>query len=443
MPRRALIGSRIRDRRTFMRIKQADLARSVGISPSYLNLIEHNRRAIAGKLLADLARVLEVETSALSEGAEAALLVALRAAVSANPAEPGEPGAEVDRIEEFAGRFPGWAALAAAQHRRVETLERTAEILSDRLTHDPYLSASMHDVLSTVTAIRSSAAILAEPGEIDPNWQARFHKNIHEDAQRLSESAQALVSYLDDAGDAETSLTAPQEELEAFLAKTGFHVDALEEPGADAGVINALIADAGRFSTAAARAMAGDYLARYLADARVLPLGPFREAVKTLGHDPGRLAQALGCSLMQAMRRLAGLPETEGAGALIGLVSCDASGTLTHRKPVPGFQLPRFGAACPLWPLYQALVRPMTPIRTLIEQAGRNPRPCLAYAVAEPRYPEGFEGPMVLEAQMLIVASQRPPTEPDEVQQVGQSCRICPRRACVARREASILSDGF
>ncbi|MCB1843770.1 MAG: hypothetical protein KDI09_12470, partial [Halioglobus sp.] len=30
----------------------------------------------------------------------------------------------------------------------------------------------------------------------------------------------------------------------------------------------------------------------------------------------------------------------------------DGSGTLTLRKPVAGFSLPRFGAACPLWPLY-------------------------------------------------------------------------------------------
>ena len=47
------------------------------------------------------------------------------------------------------------ASLVAAQARRIASLERTVEQLDDRLTHDPFLSASLHEVLSTVTAIRS------------------------------------------------------------------------------------------------------------------------------------------------------------------------------------------------------------------------------------------------------------------------------------------------
>ncbi|MGB5871554.1 MAG: helix-turn-helix transcriptional regulator, partial [Albidovulum sp.] len=46
MARLALTGTRIRDRRLLLGQKQADLARKVGISPAYLNLIEHNRRRV-------------------------------------------------------------------------------------------------------------------------------------------------------------------------------------------------------------------------------------------------------------------------------------------------------------------------------------------------------------------------------------------------------------
>jgi transcriptional regulator with XRE-family HTH domain len=49
---------------------QASLAQAVGISPSYLNLIEHNRRRIGGKLLTDLARALGVDPSSLADGAD-------------------------------------------------------------------------------------------------------------------------------------------------------------------------------------------------------------------------------------------------------------------------------------------------------------------------------------------------------------------------------------
>lgn len=78
----ALTGTRIRERRTLLGLKQAELARAVGVSPSYLNLIEHNRRRIAGKLLAEIATELQVDVAALTRGAQAELLEQLSQAVA-------------------------------------------------------------------------------------------------------------------------------------------------------------------------------------------------------------------------------------------------------------------------------------------------------------------------------------------------------------------------
>ncbi|MEO2038381.1 MAG: helix-turn-helix transcriptional regulator, partial [Martelella sp.] len=73
MARDTLTGSRIRERRIILGLKQAELARRAEISASYLNLIEHNRRRIGGKLLLDIAEILGVEPAVLTEGAEATL----------------------------------------------------------------------------------------------------------------------------------------------------------------------------------------------------------------------------------------------------------------------------------------------------------------------------------------------------------------------------------
>ena len=62
--RNTLTGTRIRDRRVMAGTKQSALAREIGISASYLNLIEHNRRRIGGKLLLDIAGALGVEPAA-------------------------------------------------------------------------------------------------------------------------------------------------------------------------------------------------------------------------------------------------------------------------------------------------------------------------------------------------------------------------------------------
>ena len=48
---RAPIGIRISSRRKALGIGQAELARRAGISPSYLNLIEANKRDVGGALL--------------------------------------------------------------------------------------------------------------------------------------------------------------------------------------------------------------------------------------------------------------------------------------------------------------------------------------------------------------------------------------------------------
>jgi len=427
-------GTRIRERRTALGLRQAELARLVGISPSYLNLIEHNRRRIGGKLLADLATRLEVEVSVLSTGAATALLAGLRGAVS-EFSVGCRPAPELGHVEEFAGRFPGWAALLDILYRRVRRLEHVADTLSDRLTHDPHLSASLHEVLSTVTAIRSTADILADTEEIDANWRSRFNKNIQQEAHRLSEGARALAAYLDNAPDADRGLASPQEELENWLGTRGYHIDELEHDG-DAEALAAAIP----LSSDAARGRARKYLSSYREDARQLPLPVLGEAIRTAGYDPVRLAEHLSVGLPLVLRRIATLP-TDDRTPKIGRVACNASGMLSFRKPLPGFRMPRFGAACPLWPLYRALMQLSVPVSAVLEQAGRTPRRFIAYAHAQAQPAGAVDGPLIAEAQMVVIPidaiGDRPATPP---LRVGQSCRVCPTPDCEARREDSVLS---
>ncbi len=187
MPARAatvLTGTRIRERRLAMARRQADIARAVGISPAYLNLIEHNRRPVGADLIARLAEVLEVPPDELAEGREEVRIAALREA-AAHPVAVGTVP-ELDQITEFLARFPGWSGLLIAHARRGAGLERQLVDLSDRMTRDPYLLTTLHEVLSAVTSVRSTAAILVEEGEISAEWRQRFHANLHQDSQRLS-----------------------------------------------------------------------------------------------------------------------------------------------------------------------------------------------------------------------------------------------------------------
>ncbi len=410
MPISALTGSRLRERRVALALRQADLAETVGISASYLNLIEHNRRRIAEPLLARLAEALGQPLQSFHEGVGGTILDDLRAAAARLP------GAEIDRSEDFAGRFPGWAATVIGLHQRVAGLERALEAMNDRMSHDPHLSASLHEVLSAVASVRSTAAILADTEDIEPEWQARFLGNLQDDSKRLALGAAALVRYLDTAGQAEEQgLASPQEELEAWLAANDWQA-----------------ADVRGLASAAARQMAGAWLAQAARDLAAYPAAGFAQALAELGPDPAALAARFGGDVLAAFRRIALQP-----GMQAGLVICDASGTLTFRKPISGFALPRFGAACPLWPLFAALSRPMTPIEMLIETAGPQPTRFRVRAFCQPRFPQGFRGPELREAAMLILPEIG---RVGDALSIGSTCRICQRQACPARREPSILS---
>ncbi len=458
MARTALSGTRIRERRTAIRMKQSDLARAAGISPAYLNLIEHNRRRAGEALLSDLAVALGVDPEALSEGAEGALFDGLREAAAALEATPapdpggaaGRPrapeGPELDRIEEFVGRFPGWAALLAARQARVGLLEQVIERYSERMVQDPFLLDSLHGVLSAVTSLRSTAAILVETEDIEPEWRARFLRTIQEESLRLSETAEGLVGYLDELEQAETGLSTPLEQMEAWVAAAGWHFDAVEEPGFDAAgpTAEALIAGAPELASGAARRLAQAHLSRAHEAARALPLGPVAAALAEgagVPFDPAALAARFGVPLATLFRRLATLPGDLPGLPPLGLVICDGSGAPTFRRPAPGFTLPRFGAGCPLWPLYEALARPMQPIRAVIDLAGRLPQRFQSYAVAIPRGTAGFDGPVLLEALMLVLPAPAPMPAGTPERAVGVTCRICPRATCPGRREPSLLGE--
>lgn len=422
MPLSALTGTRLRERRLAAGLRQANVAAAAGISASYLNLIEHDRRRVTPEVLDRLAEALGLDGAALAGGREAALLDDLRAAATQGAPE----AAEVDRVEEFLSRFPGWAALLVSVSARAQALERAVEALNDRMSHDPHLSQSLHEVLSSLSSVRATAAILAETSDLDPVWAARFHRNLHNDSERLAAGAEALVAFLD-AGSAmaEQGIAAPQEEVEDWLHGRDWTFGDAELEAGCAQEVAAL-------ASSAARSLARKFLDRALADARLLPEKRFAGALAETGPDPLLLAERFRVDPLVVMRRLAIWP-----GLSAGLVLCDASGTLTFRKPAVGFGLPRFGAACPLWPLYAALGRPGLAVERLVEMAGQGGRAHRAVAWCSAGHPMGLRGPELREAAMLIL-----PAEPSqgEALPIGSSCRVCARSGCPARREPSILS---
>lgn len=433
MPRGSLTGTLIRARRALHGMRQADLARLIGVSPSYLNLIEHNRRRVSPALMEQIARALGVSQDTLTESTDTRLVDNARAAAE----RAGTALDELERIDEFIGRFPGWARVLADTQARVEGLEHVVDQLNDRMTHDPYLGEALHEIISAVTSVQSTAAILND-GDIAADWQARFHGNILQDSTRLAEGAVALVNYIDTAKSTETGLAAPQEEVEAWLDARNHDLTGLESLAEQE--LDRLLAGAPELSSDASRALARHWVGRICDDLRALPDAALTAALESDGLTPDILAQNLNLPLDLILRRIGLMSSTLIAQTGIpqpGLAICDLSGTLVLRRAVEGFPFPRFGGGCPLWPIYQVLLQPFMPLRVPMMTAGRLGRGFIGFACAFSLSRPAFDFPPTMQGTMLIVPQ---PTLPKNALSVGATCRICAQQACPSRREQSILS---
>lgn len=428
--RRMLAGGRIRARRLDAGMAQAELARQVGISPSYLNLIEHDRRRIGGRLLNALARALDLEPAQIAEGAGGARVERLSAAALAR----GRPTSDA---EAFASRFPDWAALVETQAEMIETLKAQVAGLSDRLAHDPELSASLHQVITAATAIRSTASILAGNEALDRDWQARFHRNIHAESLRLAESSRRLAGYLEAPGEGDgagVAALSPLDQVEAALDRLGHHVPALEGP--DPAMSPEEVAKGVAGLDEAAQDILTVWLRTYRADAAALPVETVARGWRET-PEPLALGSRLGCALPRLLRRLSTLPP--GAGpARAGLVTSDAGGALGPRRALDGLTLQRGAVACPLWPIYEALSQPGRPLRALTMMPGETASAALCYAVSTIEAGPEWTSPPRMVAVMLMLPSDTAPAETTR-RAVGPGCSLCPRDNCPARREPSLL----
>ena len=442
MPLTQPTGRRIRDCRIDRGMKQTDLAAAVGISASYLNLIEHDARRIGGRLLIAIARALGVDPAQFSESGERRTLAALRAAAADAadlvPELATSLSADLARAEDFADRFPGWAGLVTAQAARIDRLGAQVAELSDRLTHDPGLAASLHQMITAVTAIRSTSAILLDEPDLDAGWSNRFHRNIHDDSLRLAEAGRALIGYLEAPEAARAAFRSPEDLVAGYLDAIGHHVPALETAAGDPEKVLDEAADRmPDLGEEGARTVLRDWLLRYRADAAALPLDRFGPAAFAAAHDPVRLSHETGAAPAMVMRRLATLPTAAGHPPL-GLAVCDPAGAFLRVRRIGGFAPPRTGAGCPLWPIHAAFAQPGRGIAARVALHGLREIQFDVWAIAAPR--EGMEfDPQALVDSTMLVRPVPPGGPPSQARPVGQACRICPRDGCAARREGSVV----
>lgn len=421
------------------------MAAALGISPSYLNLIERNQRPLTVQLLLKLSEVYAVDLAGLKASGEAQATLTELKAVFAEPLLAGELPGDGELVE-IADAAPNAAAgilklhrayremeerlsalLAASGQAPAETgrlpIDEVREAFEERPHHFGPIDHAAETIARTLTfgddpaaAIRlylrerHDIAVRVLPADAMPLWRRRFDR--HSRRLFLNERLPPAARLLEMAGEA--------------MAQGAF--EAIDSEARAFG-----------FSTDEALRLARVELLAYGARALAMPYAPFQALARRLSYDVELLALRSQVGFADAAFRLASLRRAGAPAPPFFVMEVDQAGNLVRRAGAQGFPAKRFGGACVKLPVFEAFAEP----GRVIVEAAEGPDGTAWLLVARTEEPLGAAfGERVRRSAILVgldlsqagetVYHARLPQGGGRLA-IGPACRLCERADCAAR----------
>ncbi len=440
---RMFAGAQLRTLRERRSLRQADLARQLAISPSYLSQLEHDDRPLTPRLIERVASLFPLDWQDFPGEDAEQLTLALREAANDPLFDTPLPP---DTIARLAEQQPAFARRFVELHGAFRRASQRLEMVDEALTVDTDEGARL-------------------PWEEVRDWfhlSNNYVDRIDRAAERLARliagpdavpTTEALQRHLTQAHGIAVEIR-PLDELRNFDSRQrvlridsgqpaagirfqiAYHVAATT-----LGEVIRAIAEGAALRSEAARELLTIGLANYAAGAVLMPYGAFRTSARAFRHDVDRLALHYQTSFEQTCHRLSTMQREGERGLPIFFCRVDMAGNITKRHSATRLQFARFGGACPLWIVHEAAaipdrilvqlaetpdgVRYVSIAKGLVKTAGRFDRNPRRYAVAlgcEAQHAGDF-----IYADGIDLESERAVTP------IGVSCRICPRTDCEQR----------
>ncbi len=446
-PRRRLFaGPAIRALRQRHRLGQAAMATRLGLSVSYLSQLENDDRPVTHTVSASLAAAFPLDWD-VADAAGGAYLATLRDAL-ADPLFADLPP-EPQSLDRAAEQQPGLARRFVRLHAAYRRSEESRLIADEAIGSGvgggvrlPWEEVRdwFHDAGNYVDAIDRAAEDLAATLDAQPIPDALL-------AYALKTSHGVDIIASGDEDDANRPLRRFDRARglltldRAMPATTRRFFLAHQLASLAMADIIAGVAGAAELRSVEARRLLSVGLANHAAGALLMPYGRFRESARACRHDIDRLCQRFGVSFEQACHRLSTLQRPGARGIPFFFCRVDMAGNITKRHSATRLQFARFGGACPLWIVHEAVAIPDRILVQLAEtpdgvryvsMAKGLVKPSGSYARAPRRYAValgcevGHAGDFIY-ADGLDLASHTAATP------IGISCRLCPRTACDQR----------
>lgn len=441
-------GPRLRRIRRQLGLTQTAMAEELGISPSYLNLIERNQRPLTVQLLIKLSSVYKLDLDEL-QGENTGTASALKEVFS-DPLLVGELPGDQELLEvadaapnaasgvmklyraykESQSRLTDLSELLAQEGRTTEVsgtrlpVDEVREVFERRPNHSAAIESAAEALYNKLGSGEDLAAALkvwlakdhgivvrSLPVHTMPNWRRRFDR--HSMRLFLSERLSPFDQLR------EIALEVSQ------LAFKDTIIDELAQI---------------ELSSDEARRLARFEIARYAAHALMMPYGAFQTAATRAKYDVDVLRSRFHVSYEQAANRLTMLQRQGASGVPFFMLEVDNAGNRFRRAGAKGFPQSRFGGACPKLNIHAAFSQPGQIFVETVEMPDGAEFLTISRTLEGPQgaYNERVRRTALLlgcdvgfrdEVVYMAAGSGESPTP------IGASCRLCERHGCLARAE--------
>ncbi|MEU2263746.1 short-chain fatty acyl-CoA regulator family protein [Streptomyces sp. NPDC019645] len=434
-------GARLRRLREERRLSQAELARVLGISPSYLNQMEHDSRPLTVPVLLRLTETFGVDAAFFSERDTARLVADLREALTGELAAARVSASD---LAELASRMPAVAQVLIDLGRRNQMLSERLAGATDGRDGDRVTAPSPHEEIrdffyrrqnylhdTDLAAERLAEKIGVRPGEVIGALTKRL-ADAH-GVHLAAEPGERLHRY-DRRGRTLHLSPRLRPGQRAFRMATQL---ALLEHDEELGRLAAEDFEPG----SPAHALARIGIANYFAAALILPYTAFHTAAEDFRYDIERLTDRYGLGYETVCHRLSTLQRPRLRGVPFSFVRVDRAGNMSKRQSATAFHFSRAGGTCPLWNVYESFAAPGRIHVQMAEMPDGQRYLWTARAVTRHRGGWGEPGKTyaiglgceVRHAHRLVYSDGLDLANASAATPIGMGCRICERLGCPQR----------
>lgn len=454
--KKTYLGPKLRQLRKDAGQTQLEMARALGISASYVNLLENNQRSLSVQVLMRVAEVYGVEWRDLVQDDAPTKLADLRNVLQDPVFNDSRP--DLQELRASLDHCPALAASLLDLHKAYRALmERTltaqgAEGADGQQVFAASPEAAVHDLFrrnanhfETLEAAAENfyGDAVVEADETYSYLKSRLDERLGITVETVAVSALPDTLRLYDQDRRMLLLSETLDFPNRIFQLT--HMLGLLEYGE---AIDALIEDA-QVADTRQQSRCRVELANYFAAAVLMPYGPFLEEATASRYDLDHLAARFGVSFEQVCHRVTTLQRTGAQGVPFFFLRIDKAGNVTKRFNATSFHLADYGGSCPRWDLHMSFRIPGRILPQFVEMPDGTryftisrtvDRPSSDHRAQDSRMAVSL-GCSIEHAASLIYAEPFQLGAADIFTPIGINCRMCPRQACAQRAQQPLHLD--